>query len=345
MRHFSLLVILGLCFAQLQAQDRSFTQLQAIPVDLNPALTGSVEGSYRVTMIYHDQWRGILGNPYQSYGVFGDLKFDAGGRKDFAGAGVSIVADRTGVFNYNTTQMNVHGAFHKFLNARQVQYLSAGMYLGLIQRSVNYENLVFDDQFNGLDAYSFGTREDLPENNLAHGDLGIGLNYALEASKTFSLSAGIAFAHLFSPSVSFFKRTEGYETVEDITLQNKLTAYGSASIGFNESISLIPRLAYFSQGPSTMIQFMPSVRFGMNAHNNNAFHAGAGVRFAKELESLAPSSMMALAGFELGSFLLGLSYEYSFDDLANERLGQGIFELGITFIGDYENTDNFCPTF
>jgi hypothetical protein len=28
-----------------------------------------------------------------------------------------------------------------------------------------------------------------------------------------------------------------------------------------------------------------------------------------------------------------------------DRLGQGIFELSITFIGEYENFDAFCPSF
>jgi type IX secretion system PorP/SprF family membrane protein len=299
-------------------------------------------------MIYHDQWRGILDNPYQTYGVFGDLRFETGlnsKSKDFAGAGLSVVADRNSVFNFNTTQITLSGAYHKFLDARTVQYLSGGFYLGIVQRSVNYENLVFDDQFNGLDQFSYTTRENLPENNLAHADFGLGLNYAVEASKTTSLGGGIAYAHFHTPSISFFRRTEGFEDSDDVSLPAKLTVYANADLGLNESVSLLPRLAYFSQGAASMLQFGTNVRFGINQHNNNALHLGAGIRLAEELNSITPSSLMALSGIELGSFLLGLSYEYSLDDLSNNRLGQGIFEVSISFIGEYVNKDSFCPAF
>lgn len=344
---FFLILVSSFFFSvSLHAQDRYFTQFYTVPLDINPALTGAIDGSYRVSMIYHDQWQGILGNPYQTYGVFGDLRFEVGrNSKDYAGTGISVVADRTGVFNFNTTQINLSAAFHKFLDAQSVQYLSGGLYLGIVQRSVNYENLIFDDQFNGLDQYSFVTRENLPENNLAHADLGIGLNYAMEASKTFRLSGGMGLGHLLAPSISFFRRTEGQEDSEDITLKSKLTVYANADVALNEAVTLLPRIAFVSQGHVSMIQFGTHVRFGINNHNNNAFHLGAGFRLAKELESLKPSSLMALSGIELGSFLLGLSYEYSLDDLANDRLGQGLFELSFTFIGEYENTDQLCPSF
>lgn len=346
-RPAAFIALLALCTCHTgYAQDRYFTQFYAAPLDFNPALTGAIEGSYRVSFIYRDQWRGILDNPYQTYGAFGDIRFGVGRRSsDFAGAGFSVVADRTGVFNFNTTQVNLSAAFHKMLDGQAVQFLSGGAYLGIVQRSVNYENLIFDDQFNGLDQYSFITRENLPENNLAHADLGLGLNYTVAPSRTFGFATGLALSHLVSPSVSFFRRTENQEMTEDVTLRPRLTAYGSADIGLAPSVNLLPRIAFFSQGKATMLQTGSSVRFDMNNHNNNALHLGAGVRITRELESLTTSSIMALTGIEVGSFLLGLSYEYSLGDLRTDRLGQGVFELSVTFIGEYQNRNSFCPTF
>ncbi len=332
--------------AGIQAQDRYFTQFYAAPLDVNPALTGAIDGSYRVSLIYHDQWRGILENPYQTYGAFGDLRF-AMGRKsdDYAGAGIEVVSDRNGVFNFNTNQITLSAAYHKFLDAQTAQYLSAGFYLGIVQHSLNYEDLVFDDQFNGLDQFSYATREDLPENNFAHADFGLGINYALDASDNLGVSGGLAVAHILSPSVSFFRRTDGGEKSPDVKLLPKLTAYANLDIGLNSSVRLLPRFAYFSQGKATMLHAGSTVRFIMSKYNSNALHLGAGVRFAKELEQLKPSSLMALTGIELGNFLLGFSYEYSIDDLSSDRLGQGILEFSLTFIGDYENANSFCPTF
>ena len=328
------------------SQDRFFTQFYATPLEVNPALTGAIDGTYRVSLAYHDQWRGILDNPYQTYGVFGDFRFSLGDRsKDYAGAGIAFVADRNGIFNYNTNQITVSGAFHKNLNGRSTQYLSGGFYLGILQRSVNYENLTFEDQFNGLDGYTPGTREDLPENNIATGDIGIGLNYAMEASNNFQLSGGLALAHLASPSISFFRKTDGFEDSEDATLKTRITGYANFNIGLNESLQLLPRLAVFSQGEALMAQGGANLRFSINKYNNNALHIGAGMRFAKDIQALKPSSVMALTGIELGSFMMGLSYEYSLDDLSNDLLGQGILEFTATFIGEYENANSFCPKF
>jgi type IX secretion system PorP/SprF family membrane protein len=344
----TIFLILGLAcaIATAHAQDRYFTQFYAAPLEVNPALSGAVDGSYRVSLIYHDQWQGILDNPYQTYGVFGDLKFDVGSRsKDFAGAGIAVVADRNGVFNFNTNQISLSGAYHKLLNDRNKQYLSAGFSLGIIQRSVNYEGLIFDDQFNGLDQYNFGTREDLPENNLAHADIGIGLNYSVTPSKTMGFSAGLAIAHIVSPSISFFRTTDGNDMAEDIKLKQRLTAYANLDLGVNEKLRVMPRMAFYSQGKALMLQAGAHARIDINKHSDNALNLGAGIRFAKELDQIKPASLMALTGIELGSFLMGFSYEYSLDDLASDRLGQGILEFSITFIGEYENTDNFCPKF
>jgi len=330
----------------LLGQDRYFTQFYAAPLEVNPALTGAVDGSYRVSLIYHDQWQGVLDNPFQTYGVFGDLRFDVGRRsQDRAGAGISVIADRNGLFNFNTNQISLSAAYHKFLDERTNQYLSAGMSLGIIQRSVNYEGLVFDDQFNGLDQFNFGTREDLPENNFAHADFSIGLNYSVTPSKEAAFSAGLSLAHLLAPSVSFFTHTDGDDMAEDIKLKQRITAYANLDLAVNEKIRVMPRAAVYAQGKALMIQGGGHLRFEINKHNNNAFNLGAGLRFAKELESIKPSSVMVLTGMELGSFLLGLSYEYSLDDLASDRLGQGILELSATFIGEYENANSFCPTF
>ena len=50
------------------AQDAYFTQFYANPLELNPALTGAVEGTYRVSLSYRDQWSGLVDNPYKTFG-------------------------------------------------------------------------------------------------------------------------------------------------------------------------------------------------------------------------------------------------------------------------------------
>ncbi|MDX1408441.1 MAG: type IX secretion system membrane protein PorP/SprF, partial [Saprospiraceae bacterium] len=236
-------------------------------------------------------------------------------------------------------------AFHKQLDKSTSQFLSGGAYIGLVQRNVNIESLTFDDQFNGLDGYTFGTREDLPENNFAHGDLGVGLNYAVAPSDALRLSGGVAAAHIIAPSLSFFARTPDAQNVVDIDQFSKITGYVAAEIGINKRASLLPRIAWISQGPHAMLNTGVLVRFDINNHNSNALHLGGGLRMTEELGSLAPSAFSFLTAIELGTFLIGMSYDLNLDDIFNERLGQTVFELSITYIGEYENEATFCPTF
>jgi len=103
---FSFFVILLHQFAA--AQDKHFTQFYAAPLTLNPALTGSFEGRYRVSTIYRNQWKKVLDNPFKTVALATDLRFPARTRsksKDAIGLGLLFFNDKTGVIDFSTTQI------------------------------------------------------------------------------------------------------------------------------------------------------------------------------------------------------------------------------------------------
>jgi hypothetical protein len=65
----SVLVFNGEVQAQL---DPHFTLNYMVPMAINPALTGSMDGSYRVTSIYRNQWANIT-NPFSTIGFSAEL--------------------------------------------------------------------------------------------------------------------------------------------------------------------------------------------------------------------------------------------------------------------------------
>ena len=167
-RYKVLLYKLMLCFVfpmsaihHLNSQDVQFSQFLANPLYLNPALTGSHSGTYRIMTSYRNQWSGPLESPFTTFSAGGDVKFTIRNRRgsfsggnDRAAAGIQFFTDRINQFDYNTNHLSLFGAFHKLLSAKSNQYLSAGIQLGLGQRGVNYEDLTFQDQFNGVDQFS-----------------------------------------------------------------------------------------------------------------------------------------------------------------------------------------------
>ena len=176
-----------------KAQDKHFTQFYASPLTLNPALTGAFDGRYRVGGIYRDQWRGVLDNPYVTFAGSVDVRFDItldSRYKDAFAVGLLFYNDEVPGIDFSTNQIALSGAFHKGLDFDKKQFLSLGFQAGLAQRNINYENLTFDDQFNNLDAYSFPTLEDLPENNFAFSDFNVGLNYTYSPKRNMNFFIG-----------------------------------------------------------------------------------------------------------------------------------------------------------
>ena len=256
---FSCLLLCLLLSGKASAQDKLFTQAFAHPVDLNPAFSGAIEGRYRITMAYRDQWRSLIESPFTTMGIYGDIKiFNEKQSDDFFGAGFSLIADRTAIFNVNQNIISLYGSYHKALNADQHQYLSAGLNFGIAQRNMNYENIYINDQFNGLDQYSLSTAEILPSNNFAFMDLGLGVSYMSALSDYSNLSFGISVDHIPGSSISFYQHSLDQEIeYPDAKIDRKLTAYLSMELASNEYISVLPRFIWQQEGPHHMLALQP----------------------------------------------------------------------------------------
>ena len=101
-----------LCFGQLiLAQDQHFSQFFAAPLNVNPALSGAYEGSFRIGAIYRDQWRSALDNPISTYGVGGDLRYPMdflnSKSNDFASVGFQFYGDNAALYDLNTNQLSI----------------------------------------------------------------------------------------------------------------------------------------------------------------------------------------------------------------------------------------------
>lgn len=346
----SYLVVLFLSVSALRAQDQHFTQFYASPLTLNPALTGSFEGTYRFSLIYRDQWKGILDNPFVTYSAAADFRFNMkkiGNKyKDAIGGGVLFYNDRVNVTGFSNNQIVISGAFHKSLSKQNDQFLSLGFQAGINQRNINYAGVDFQDQFNGSSGYTNPTGEDLPENNFAHGDYSVGLNYLYAPARKVGFYAGVAMHHIMEPSISFFYDEEEPDRVEDNKLFRKYTAHFNIVIPFGESIQFSPRALYYSQGPHMAANAGANFRFLFNEFNGTAFHLGSWVRGTRD-ETSSPfmDAVVLMAGIEINNFLLGLSYDANLKSLNTGGRNQGSFELSVAYLGEYEDDTVLCPKF
>ncbi len=342
-------ILFCLCLHQdLTGQDKLFTQAFAHPVDLNPAFSGQVDGRYRVTIAYRDQWRSILESPFTTMGVYGDIKINLKHQQgDYFGAGFAFITDRTAIYNVNQNVITLYGSYHKSLSKGNKQYLSGGLSMGIAQRNLNYEKIYFNDQFNGLDQYSLPTAEILPSNNFAYADLGLGISYTSAWSRFSHMSIGVAVDHLPGSSVSFYTHSlDQDEDLPDARIDRKLTGYLSMEVGSNEYVSFLPRLLFQKEGPHTMIALAGLVKFDITNYDNQALHLGGGIRINQGPSTgLKPSALYLLTAYEINGLLIGLSHDITLSSLSAQAPGRGAFELSISFTGLYNNEESLCPTF
>ena len=330
------------------AQDTQYSQFYAYPVYMNAALSGSHSGTYRVSAGYRSQWAQSLERPFTSFSMAGDFKIETSPNKkssDFAGAGLIFSTDQIGVFNYDVYQIALMGAYHKLLSARNNTYLSAGVHFGLGQRSINYNSVSFEDQFNGQDDYSFATNELLPANNFAHPDLGFGLNFSTTPSRNFGVYIGGSYYHLNEPNISFYAKDVDVEVPqENARLNRRLSVHAAVSIPLTDLVTLLPRAIYNSQGQHSSATFGANLRLQMIEADASFFHLGAWARSTKSLSTFQPTDATLFAGFELRGLMMGLSYDIYLREIAGQA-GTGTFEFTISFTGSHENSAQICPTF
>jgi type IX secretion system PorP/SprF family membrane protein len=353
MKYFSALLFCLFLTLALTAQDQHFSQFYASPLTLNPALTGALEGKYRVSMIYRDQYRAALDNPYQTFSAAADFRYKIKQYKkryrDAVGVGVLFYNDKVNQINFSTNQIMVAGAYHKALNPESDQFLSLGLQIGMVQRNVNYDQLTFDDQFNGTSQFSDPTGELFPENNFAFSDFQIGLHYSYAPRGKTGIFAGAAMHHVTEPEMSFYYRQLPADN-KDERLSNLLYRKYSAHLGLQiplgEATQVSPRALIYSQGPALTFNAGTNFRFLLDDISGMAFHLGGWVRPVRNADNgWEMDAVVAMVGLERSNFLLGFSYDISPGQLNLNNRSQRTFEISVAYLGEYEDETVLCPKF
>ncbi len=351
MKYWILCLISFCLFAETKGQDLQYSQFYANPVHLNPALTGAHSGTFRVMSGYRDQWRRALEAPFTMMTVAGDFSFPLKASGNFSSgydhvaAGVVFSGQRLGIYDNNTNNLGISVAYHKLLAKESNHYLSVGFNFGLGLRSINYEDINFGDQFNGVNGYSEPTQEILPNNGVSYADVGLGLHYSIAPDKYRKYYLGISAFHLNNPNISYFDRDIRFpDEYEAHLLPSKFSAHGGAVLPIGQNTSLEPRVVVFSQDQHMSLTAGSSIRYLFKHSDNIALHLGAWIRSSRSLTTFQPTDAILTAGFEQNGLIIGFSYDANLRGLANFP-GANVFELSISYIGNHENANGICPNF
>jgi type IX secretion system PorP/SprF family membrane protein len=351
MNKIGLVILLLTGFRFLSAQDPHFTQYYTNSLYLNPATSGTYSGSFRVSMLYRDQYFQPLEESYKTFAASGDVKLNVrtakSGQKDAVSMGLTFLTDRVQIFDFNTNQLLLTLAYHKSLDRKYKQMLGIGFQGGLLQRAVNYENLSFQDQFNAIDGYTNATGEFLPPNNITVPDLSAGAYYSMSPSKKTNIHLGLAYQHFNQPNVSYYNdpvilnnsinKTSAYPS--------RFTLHGGVQLMTNYRLDISPRFIFLQQGKKQVTQLSTLFRFKFAERTGQYFHLGPQLRMVKDAGGSSLESASLMLGFEKNNFILGLSYDWGISSVIKDSRNFSTLEISLMYIGEYDNDTNFCPQF
>ena len=298
------------------SQDFHYSQLDQSLALINPATTSTFSGFERITLQHRNQW---LGAGTQFMTSMGMAEFSIGKiarkRGAYTGIGVYFMNDVGGdsKFSIKTGGFTASGV----LPIARSHTISAGIHAAFTNRSADFSRISFMNQWNGSE---FDNSIDPGESNglasFSHLDAGAGIAYGFNkenentlASDEMSFQGGLSVQHLNKPKLR-------YNSLVDDRLYMKFCMHANARYGLSPESNLEISAAQFIQGKhfETIVGFFYRLKTKSASRitsmvSNQYFVIGTYFR--------STGTVIPTVSFDLGSFSLGVSYDYEFGKLSN----------------------------
>ena len=318
------------------AQDIHFSQINATPLFINPAATGSMGQDYRASLHYKNQWQSVS-QAYKTMGLGFDCKLLKKGRdkKNNLGAGFTVFSDKAGVTNFNTLQAQALVAYN--LQVTRAQRLAMGANVGFIQQSINIANLKWDNQFDG-NAYdaSRETGENSVFTKTLALDLGAGLLWKLQPKHSpITVEAGAAIAHISGTKNSFYKKNYKTPLKYSFHLSSQIKV-GSLSLSISPQVLIALQKPYQETVLGAQFKYIigQDSRDGfLNTYSLTSSALGIGVYYRLK------DAVIAMASYDYKkTFSINFSYDMNVSQLKSASKNRGGMEISLTYKGFYQKT-------
>ena len=307
--------------------DPHFSQYYMYPLWLNPALTGAVDGNYRVSVIDRQQWSNIA--PFKTTGISGDMT-----TKKNINFGVNVLQQTAGDvgYKYSTGDLSISYSGIRF-GKEGDKVLTFGMQGGFLGRSIDLSAAQVDAQYQEGGGYNSAlpTNLAITKPSAYAFDMGAGLfYYDADPDKKTNLFGGFSAGHITQPNNPFLSSSTGAK------LPIRYTVHGGANIYLSEKAQLVPNVLYMQQGNSTEIMLGGYVQMALNETSDIT----GGVNYRVN-DAIAP-----YIGLKLSDFTFGFSYDVNSSQLGKVVNGTSGFDLSLMYTDSKKQKGYFkCPRY
>jgi type IX secretion system PorP/SprF family membrane protein len=336
-KHQIFIIILFICFTiskNINAQDIHFSQFLASPLTLSPGATGHFNGDYRIAANHRTQWRSVT-IPYQTFGGSFDMRNSFNVQN--LGSGIAIYNDKAGDSEFSTLMINLSSSYTFAITNDSLHFLTAGIQAGISQRTINYNRLYFDNQFNGIKYDpNLSNGESFARDGYVKMNLNSGIAWTFVPKQRTKIMIGLTVFNLTKPKQTFY-------TDPSIKLDRRLALFGSAQIPIAEKIDILPALQIMSQGKYKEYIAGSNVRYVLQNEfwKYRAIYGGAFLR--------ARDAGYIIVGMEYNDLNVGISYDINTSGLKRASNGRGGLELSLIYIfrkfEQFKTRHKACPTY
>jgi type IX secretion system PorP/SprF family membrane protein len=325
-RKHILAIVMVLCCNNIIAQvDPHFSQYYVYPQWLNPALTGVMDGDYRLAAVHRTQWAGFDGG-FTTIGVAAEY---ATGKNLNIGGGLFKQSAGNGGYNYFTPYASVAYTGIKF-GKEGYHRISVGLQVGVINRYFNSSKFQSGSQFDPrTGAYNPGLAGvDIVVPSVIEFDMGAGAMYFdANPDKKANIYGGFSAGHITGTTDIFSSNAVKPK------LPVRYTVHGGVKLKMSDKFSLTPNFLYLTQG--TAQEKMLGAYGQLKASDDFDLLFGANYRFE--------DAVVPFAGFYYKNIVLGLSYDITTSDLSKIAGAANGFEISVSFTGKTRKNLNAEP--
>lgn len=304
-----------------KAQDPNFSQFFVSPLTLNPALTGKIDGNYRLALNFRNQWPSI-NNAFRTY----TASFDAGILKgripdyDQFGIGIIGLTDKSGNGVLQHNYIGLSTAYHKALDESGFHQIGLGFQGMYVNKRLNTDALKFEDMLRS-DGFTGLTTEDFSNYrlNLSYFDLNAGFLYNGTTNGSNNFYLGASMYHI-NRHEETFTDTGHYFMASRLTLQ----AGGMIPLGDYNAFHFSAMHSRQANAVNTVIGGAYMLNINPDEWSPTNLYVGSWFRFG--------DAVIPYVGLEFGEFRVGASYDVNVSSLKPASNMRGGAEFSLIYI-------------